>query len=420
MKSNESNLFQINLNFKHPLYYFKWSILICLIGIVSGSCSAWFLLALDYATTLRENNLNLIYFLPLAGLAIVYTYKHFGKNSGKGNNLIISEIQEKKEDIPFIMAPLIFFGTIITHLFGGSAGREGSAVQMGGSFADYFSKLFSLGKEDRKIILICGISAGFASVFGTPLAGAIFAIETIFIGHIIWRALFHSLITAFIAYFVCNLWNIHHSYYEISIIPSFNIINLLYTALAGILFGLVAKLTSFSLHQSQRIFQTYIKKDYLRPVIGACIIVIFFMIWGNTDYLGLGLPKISESFNSIQPQYAFLIKIALTAITLGAGFKGGEVTPLFFIGATLGSALSGFIDLPTGLLAGMGFVAVFTAAANAPLACILMGIELFGTDAAIYITIACVVAYFTSGHQGIYSSQIIKNSKYRLLKRKKS
>lgn len=394
----------------------KWVFFSSIIGTTVGSASALFLASLNWATNFRESHLWMIAFLPLAGLAIGFSYHYWGKDVVKGNNLLIEELQSPKQVIPIVMAPLIFAGTIITHLFGGSAGREGTAVQIGGAFADQLTKLFKLQPADRKIILICGISAGFASVFGTPFAGAVFGLEVFILGNLMYSAILPSLITALIADYTCKAWGVGHTHYSIVLVPQMNIINLMLSLGVGIIFGLAARSFSALNHTFSRIFAV-IKYPPLRPLVGGLLLVGIIYLLGNTRFIGLGIQVILESFTHQQDYYTFAIKLFLTALTLGCGFKGGEVTPLFFIGATLGSFLSFYVPLPVGLLAGMGFVAVFSGAANTPLACIIMGIELFGIDSAVYIALACIIAYFFSGHSGIYKSQAIGSfQKFRIKK----
>jgi len=298
----------------------------------------------------------------------------------------------------------VLFGTLITHLFGGSAGREGTAVQMGGAIPDQFSNIFKVNKGDRQILLIIGISAGFASVFGTPLAGAIFAVEVMTLRRLRWDALLPSLLAAFIADYTCRMWDVPHTHYTIPTVPEIDVQNVLWSVLAGMLFGVTAWLFIKTGKVFNRMF-SYITYLPLRPFAGGIVIAATVWAMGTTRYIGLGIPVIVEAFHVQVPPYDFIIKLLLTAFTLSAGFKGGEVTPLFFIGATLGSALSLVIPLPLALLAGMGFVAVFSGATNTPLACILMGIELFGVGSVVYICITCALAYLFTGPAGIYGSQ---------------
>jgi H+/Cl- antiporter ClcA len=401
-------------------YLVKWLFLSALVGILSGSASAFFLFFLDWVTEWRENHLWIIAFLPLAGLIIGLAYHYWGKEVANGNNVLLEEFHSPKKIIPLIMAPLVLFGTLITHLFGGSAGREGTAVQMGAAISDQFSKLFRLNENDRKILIIIGISGGFAAVFGTPLAGAVFALEVMFFGNIKSEALLPSLITAFIADFTCTAWNVSHIQYSIPTVPDIDIINLLWAALTGIIFGLSSWLFSKSLHFWTKLFKTIIKYAPFRPLIGGIFIAIAIYLMGTTKYIGLGIPVIMDAFSEDQNSYDFLLKILFTTFTIGAGFKGGEVTPLFFIGATLGNALVWFVPLPVALLAGMGFAAVFSGASNTPIACTLMGIELFGIESAIFIGIACIISYFFSGHTGIYTSQIQRGPKYFIYRQLKS
>ncbi|GAL64468.1 chloride channel protein [Algibacter lectus] len=231
------------------------------------------------------------------------------------------------------MVPLVLFGTIITHFFGGSAGREGTAVQIGGAIADRFTKILKLSKRDRKIVLIAGISAGFASVFGTPLAGGIFALEVLVLGRLRLDAIIPSFMAAVFANYFCEIWNVSHTHYHINTVAEMTPINLLWCLLAGIIFGLVAMLFSKSTHFWSNLFGKYIKYPPLRPVIGGTILAIAIYFMGTTKYIGLGIPTIVEAFDVNLNSYDFLLKLLFTSFTLGAGFKGGEVTPLFFIGA---------------------------------------------------------------------------------------
>lgn len=383
-----------------------------LIGFLSGTASAAFLLALDYVTGVRFENYWLLYLLPWGGILIASVYLRYGKSTDAGNNLLIDEIHDPKKIVPLRMAPFVLFSTLATHLLGGSAGREGTAVQIGGTLADQFNKIFNFDAETRKIFLTAGISAGFSSVFGTPLAGAIFGLEVIAIGRLRYNAILACFIAAIVAHYTCLGWGVHHSNYIIAAAPDLTLVNLVWTLVAGMCFGLCSYLFSWSSHRLTRSLKNTFASPLIRIFVGGLTIIALTIFLKTDRYLGLGLPVISNSFQGPVPIYDFIFKMVFTVVTLSSGFKGGEVTPLFFIGATLGNALSWILPLPLSLLTGMGFVAVFAGAANTPLACILMALELFGTNSGVYMALACVMSYVFSGHAGIYHSQRIEVYKH--------
>lgn len=403
---------------KYPslLYVIKWLFITLIIGITAGSASAGFLESLSWATRFREAHIWLIAFLPLAGLVVGMLYYYYGKEVEAGNNLLIETIHEPaRKTIPFKMAPFVYLGTVITHFFGGSAGREGTALQMAGALADQFTRLLKLNEQDRKVLIISAIAAGFGSVFGTPLAGAVFGLEVFLAGKIRYNGIFPAFASAILADQVTRLWNVHHTHYLIGFIPKTDVLPFVYCVIAGIAFGICAAIFSRMMRYGGSLFKSKISYPPLRPFVGGVVVAAAVFAMGTTRYIGLGIPVIEEAFGKQLPLYDFALKMLFTVVTLSAGFKGGEVTPLFFIGATLGSALSLFIPLPYGLLAGMGFVAVFAGATNTPLACTLMGIELFGAECGVYVAIACIVSYLFSGNNSIYRKQKIgeaKNSRF--------
>lgn len=395
----------------HLYNLLKWTAICIIAGVSIGTAAALFLTSLDFVTNWRESHLWIIYSLPVIGFMIGALYYYVGDDAKKGNNLLLEEHNNPATKIPFKLAPLVFIGTILTHLAGGSAGREGTAVQMGGAIADQFTGVFKFNDTQRKTVLILGISAGFAAVFGTPLAGAIFALEIMLFKNIRIADIIPSIAAAYIAHFTCLAWHIHHTSYSISMVPNLNAITIVSTFLAGLFFGLTALLFSRTNEVWGWIFSK-IKYEPLRPFVGGIIIVAAITLLGTTKYIGLGIPTITEAFNNPSGHYDFIIKLLLTTFTLSAGFKGGEVTPLFFIGATLGNILILFIPIPMALLAGMGFVAVFAGATHCALASIALGFEMFGMGAGMYIGLASIVAYFSSGSKGIYSAQLKEGAKY--------
>lgn len=388
-----------------------WLLFALLIGTAAGVTSAGFLVALDWVTEHRETHVWLIAFLPLAGGLIGLVYHYGGHTANQGYNAILDEMHQPTRVLPVRMAPLVLVGTIVTHWFGGSAGREGTAVQMSTALADQLTYLFGVRRRDRPYLLVMGMSAGFAAVFGTPLAGAIFALEVSVIGRLRYETLLPSFMAALIADQVCQACGVGHTQYHVGFVPAATPVLLGWALMVGAICGIVALgFTKFS-HATHDAFRRGIKYPPLRPVVGGLMVAAFVGLSGSTRWIGLGIPVIEQAFAEPSGWFDFLLKIILTAVTVGAGFKGGEVTPLFFIGATLGSALYFLVPLPVGLLAAMGFIAVFAGATHTPLACLVMGLEMFGMEAAAYLGVAAVAAYTFSGQTGIYHAQRREGSK---------
>jgi len=404
-------------------YAFRWTILILPVAITVGSIVAAFLWLLTKATHLRFQHPWLLFLLPVAGVLIHLIYQSIGKSSEKGNNLILEEIFKKGNGIPWQMTPVIFITTILTHLFGGSAGREGTAVQIGGSIAGVFGKWWQLNEEGTKIILTAGIAAGFGAVFGTPITGAIFSLEVLAIGKMKYNSLLPALMASVIGDLTVAAWRVKHTAYHIDILPQssdafsqylpINLLLLAKVIIASALFGLASYMFVRMVTSIKIVFSHFILRKWLIPVTGGLIIIGLTYLSGKPDYLGLGVDAqyngavtISSAFqHGASGTWSWFWKLVYTAFTLGTGFKGGEVTPLFYIGATLGNSLSVLLDAPVGLFAALGFIAVFAGATNTPLACTVMGVELFGSEYLVFFAVACFTSYLFSGNIGIYSSQ---------------
>jgi len=406
----------------------KWSLVVVPVAACIGSACALFLWSLDRVTALRWQYPWLLFLLPVAGVAVGLVYHLFGKSAEGGNNLIMEQIHEPGGGVPRRMAPLILLGTIITHLFGGSAGREGTAIQMGGSIASAFRPLFRFHQADTKTLLMAGIAAGFGGVFGTPLAGAIFAMEVLTIGRMSYEAIVPCLIAALVGDWACMAWGVHHTSYHLPDLliggggGRFAYLNgwlLAKVVLAAFAFGLASVLFAELSHGLSRIFKKVIPQPFLRPVLGGVIVIGLVTLVGTRDYLGLGVSSPDPSVVTILSSFhgggahlwSWLWKILFTSVTLASGFKGGEVTPLFFIGASLGNTLAVLLNAPPELFAAIGFVAIFAGATNTPLASTIMGVELFGSQYFVYIALACFLAYYISGHSSIYHAQRIATPK---------
>ena len=389
---------------KKPLI---WVLCICTIALLVGTASAGFLKLLDVVTQIRVNNAWLVFSLPLIGFIIGFIYLKFNPSLGNGNVLIISDFMnesDEKKSIPFSLAPMIFVSTILTHLGGGSAGREGTAVQIGASISSQFKRWITIDKSGQRLLTCIGVSAGFAGVFGTPIAASIFALELFSFKKTKWFFILPSLLSAYLAHWVCLSWGIHHATYTLVPFNDYSIQSFGWLALVGILFGLTAMLYIISLDIFSSIFKK-IQYQPLRTCIGGVILTAILIITHQEKMAGLGLNNIADAFIHTQGHWDFLIKLLLTSITLSAGFKGGEVTPLFFIGAVLGSVLIAFIPLPISLLAGLGLISVFAGATHCLISSIVLGIELFGIQYSGYIIVVCMVAYLFSGIKNIYTER---------------
>lgn len=403
----------------HPVGF--WLLVIVPVSILAGCSSALFLILLDGVTRFRFAHPSILFFLPLVGTGIVWIYRRWGDRAERGTNLILDEIHEPGAGVPVRMAPMVLLTTLLTHLFGGSAGREGTAVQMGGALAGGWNEWVGISARLRPTVLMAGVAAGFGSVFGTPLAGAVFAVEVLTRGRLLSEALIPCLLAGIVGDLTCSAWGVHHTRYSISPVHSsdrfalghLDLLLLAKAAIAGCCFGWVAWLFSMASHEVQRLLGRFALNPWLRPAIGGMVLIALTYLVGTRAYLGLGVlgehpmdvTLVSCFHSGGAGTWSWLLKLMFTAITLGSGFKGGEVTPLFIIGAALGNALSAPLATPIDWLAGLGMMAVFAGASHTPLACTMMGLELFGSEQAVYLAVACTVACFFNRSHGIYRAQ---------------
>jgi H+/Cl- antiporter ClcA len=392
--------------------FLHWLGLGAVVGIAAGIASAVFLHALDRATAFRESHEAMVYALPFAGIAIGLVYERWGGPIKGGNDLIIDTIHGDRAELPLRMAPMVLVGTVLTHLFGGSAGREGTAVQMGASLADSIAHRLRATKQLRRLVVAAGIAGGFGSVFGTPLAGAVFGLEVLAIGRIELRALVPALVASVVGDWVTrHLGIVHTAYPQVPYVPLGPLL-LGKLVLVGIAMALATVAFVELTHRLKAFLAARITRLPIRMFVGGCTIVAMWWLLGTSDYLGLGVPVIVRAFRDPHlASYAFAAKIVFTAVTLSSGFLGGEVTPLFFVGATLGSVLARLLGFPLELGAAVGMAAVFGAAANTPTALSIMAVELCGLTAMPHVLIVTLIAFVLSGHRGIYPSQRIHLTK---------
>lgn len=387
----------------------KWLVLAGITGILCGLVGTAFHVGVEYATELRGAHPWLLWCLPAAGLLIVAVYK-LCRTEGCGTNDVIDEVRQGK-GLPFLLLPSIFVGTLLTHLGGGSAGREGAALQMGGTIGYHTGKLFHLDDQDLRTVTMTGMAAFFSALFGTPVAAALFAILVVSVGAMYHANLFPCLAAALVAYGVSRLLGVAPTAFAVTA-PTVELWMMLRIAVLAVLCALVSVLFCGAIHTAEHQLARLMPNAWLRAAVGGAVIVGLAHVLGTTDYNGAGMDVITRAIETGKAApAAFVWKILLTAITLGAGFKGGEVVPSFFVGATFGCVVGPLLGIPAGFAAAVGLTAVFCGAVNCPVASTVLAVELFGADGLLYFALACSISYVLSGYSGLYSSQTILFSK---------
>ncbi len=397
---------------KYSLAFFKWVGIAAVTGLVGGVIGGLFHMSVTAANAFRSENKYVIFFMPLAGVLIAWLYHVCKYEKDGGTNLIISSIRTKGR-IPLRMAPLIFVSTVLTHLTGGSAGREGAALQLGGSIGSSIGELFRVKKEDAGVAVLCGMSALFSALFGTPLTATFFAMEVISVGVIYYAALVPCLTASLTAFGVTLLMKIKPAHFAIeSHVPKLGFPSLAQTAVLAALCAVVSIFFCVTMKFTHTKLEKLISNKYLRAAAGGAAIVLLTLLLRTTDYNGAGTQVIERAVTEGRAMpYDFLLKIVFTAITIGAGYKGGEIVPTMFIGATLGCSAAPWLGLDPCFGAAVGIAALFCSVVNCPVAAIFLSLELFGSEGVILFAAACGVSYMLSGYYGLYSSQKIVYSK---------
>ena len=389
----------------------RWLVLSSLTGLVVGAFSSAFSWCMTTATNLRLAHDWLLFLLPAGGLFIVFCYHLAHMERDKGTNQVLTAVRGANS-IPFRLAPLIFGSTVITHLFGGSAGREGAALQLGGSIGDKIGRVFRLNDDDRKIMVMCGMAAAFSALFGTPMAAAIFPLEVASVGMMQYSALLPCIFSSLTASQFAATMGIAPEAFLIRDIPAFTPIPAGKIILVATLCGIVSTGFCFVLAYTHKKYTQIFKNPYVRVTAAGLLIIGLSLLLQTRDYNGAGIPVIERAMEGDVVWYAFLAKIVMTALTLGAGYRGGEIVPSFFIGATLGCLAGHLFGISPSLCAAVGMISLFCGATNCPLASMLIGFELFGFHGVYYILIAVAISYAVSGYRGLYQQQKILYSKY--------
>ena len=397
---------------QYAVSFIKWILFAAVTGAIGGGIGAAFRYSINYVTDLRSENTWLCYLLPLGGIVIAFLYRVTKLSGHADTNLIINSVRTDGK-LPILLAPVIFISSVVTHLFGGSAGREGAALQLGGTIGSFLGRIFRFGEKDMHMAIMCGMSGLFSALFGTPLTAAIFAMEVISVGIMYYSSFVPCMVSALAAYWITKLLGLEPTSFVIKSIPQLNITSVLLVAVIGVGCALVSILFCLALKWTHKLAAKYFKNEYLRVIVGGCAIVILTLLIG-TRYSGTGTDIITQALDGkdVLP-YDFILKIIFTAITIGFGYKGGEIIPTFFIGATLGSLIGSLIGLPASFSAAVGLIALFCAVVNCPIASIILSVEMFGSQGLVMFAAAICISFMLSGYYGLYTGQKIIYSKRR-------
>ena len=393
-------------------YFIKWSALALVIGSVAGAAGTIFSMGVSWATGFRLSHPSMLFFLPVSGLLIVWMYHSFHEEGNRGTNMVIDAISSNERVTP-ATGPLIFFSTILTHLGGGSSGREGAALQLGGSIGNSFGEWFKLDERDKKIAIMCGMSAVFSALFGTPVAAAIFSLEVVSVGVLYYAALVPCVFSSFLAVGIARAAGLEGEHFPVEMIPALDLKAMGLLVLLGILCAAVSILFCVLLHTAEHAYWKYFPDARVRILAGSFLFIALTLLSGTRDYCGSSMGLIESSIEGSVRYEAFLMKMLFTAVALGAGFKGGEIVPTLCVGAALGCAFGEITGFAPSLCAACGMAALFAGVTNCPITSLVIALELFGYEGMEYFSIIIAVAFALSGYYGLYASQKFVYSKTR-------
>ena len=397
---------------RHLYYFIKWTVLATIVGVITGLVGSAFAHGLTFVTVLRGQYPLLILGLPIGGVLIVWLYHVSHRDHDKGTNMVLAAVREQ-DTIPVRVTPLIFVSTLITHLFGGSAGREGAALQMGGSIGNGLARLLKLDRKSINSMIMCGMSGAFSALFGTPMAAAIFSMEVVSVGLMYYAALVPCVISSLVALGIAKVLGVHGESFTIVNLPEFTLVPAVKIIILAALCAAVSAIFCKILHTVSDFAKERIRNPYIRVAAGSVVIILLTWILGTTDYLGAGMPVIELAMEGHVGPEAFLLKMIFTAITLGVGFRGGEIVPTLYVGATFGCFAGSLLGISPSLCAAVGMASVFCGVTNTPISTLLIALELFGMDAFPYMMLGIAVSYMLSGYSGLYHSQRIIYSKFK-------
>lgn len=389
--------------------FFKWVLISIIVGVLVGLVGSAFNYGINLVSTFRESYPITIMFMAIGGVTITLIYQLMGLPHDRGTNMVLTAVRDGK-NLTLKNMVCIFVGSIITHLFGGSSGREGAGLQIGGSLASSIGTALKMNQSNERIITMCGMSAGFSALFGTPITACFFAIEVISVGIMHYSAIVPCMIASVVSMMVSSALGGESVFYQVTF-PKVEIIPVIQTIVLSFLCAFVSILFCVTMHLTLSLYRKYLTNHYARAIVGGIIISLLTLMVGTYDYNGTGMDVIERSFTSKMPFYTFAVKIIFTAITLCAGYKGGEIVPSFFIGATFGNFFGSLIGMDYGLGSAIGLISVFCGVTNCPLTSMFLSVEIFGSDGIVYFGLACAISYLLSGYTGLYNAQKIVYSK---------